>query len=73
MPRSRFTGITLAHNVRERDQVEEVLNLAAAAGGQVVKAAGEAEWGGYAFGAAAEIPFEWTPGLGSPGAAPGGG
>jgi uncharacterized protein len=47
VPRSRFTGITLAHNVRERHQVEEVLNLAAAAGGQIVKEAGEAEWGGY--------------------------
>jgi uncharacterized protein len=45
--RSKFPGITLAHNVRERHQVEEVLNQAAAAGGQIVKQAGEAEWGGY--------------------------
>jgi uncharacterized protein len=28
VPRSKFTGITLAHNVRERHQVEDVLNLA---------------------------------------------
>ena len=47
MPRSRFTGITLAHNVRERHQVDQVLSLAAAAGGEVVKPAGTAEWGGY--------------------------
>jgi uncharacterized protein len=42
LPRSKFTGITLAHSVRERHEVEEVLALAAAAGGQVVKAADEA-------------------------------
>lgn len=48
MPRSKFTGFTLAHNVRDRHEVEEVLNLAAAAGAQIVKPAGEAEWGGYA-------------------------
>lgn len=48
MPRSKFTGITLAHNVRDRHQVDEVLNLAAAAGATIVKPASEAEWGGYA-------------------------
>lgn len=47
VPRSKFTGITLAHNVRERHEVDEVLALAAAAGGEVVKPAGEASWGGY--------------------------
>jgi catechol 2,3-dioxygenase-like lactoylglutathione lyase family enzyme len=46
-PRSKFTGITLAHNVRERHQVDELLAQAAAAGAEVVKPAGEAEWGGY--------------------------
>jgi catechol 2,3-dioxygenase-like lactoylglutathione lyase family enzyme len=46
-PRSAFTGITIAHNVRERDQVDEVLSLAAAAGGQIVKPGAQAEWGGY--------------------------
>jgi uncharacterized protein len=47
VPRSKFTGITLAHNVRERHQVDDLLAAAAAAGGEVVKPAGEAEWGGY--------------------------
>lgn len=47
VPRSKFTGITLAHNVRERDEVEELLAQAQAAGAQVVKPAGDAEWGGY--------------------------
>jgi len=46
-PRSRFTGITLAHNVRERHQVDEVLALAAAAGAQIVKPAADTFWGGY--------------------------
>jgi catechol 2,3-dioxygenase-like lactoylglutathione lyase family enzyme len=47
VPRSKFTGITLAHNVRERHQVDEVLALAAAAGARVVKPAAEVFWGGY--------------------------
>lgn len=46
-PRSRFTGITLAHNVREREQVDELLAQAAAAGGGIVKPGGETHWGGY--------------------------
>ncbi len=47
VPRSKFTGITLAHNVRERSEVDEVLALAAAAGAQIVKPACETSWGGY--------------------------
>lgn len=44
--RSRFTGITLAHNVRQRDDVASLLSEAAAAGGRVVKEAAETDWGG---------------------------
>jgi uncharacterized protein len=47
VPRSKFTGTTLAHNVRERHEVDDLLAQAAAAGAEVVKPAGEAEWGGY--------------------------
>lgn len=47
VPRSKFPGITIAHNVRERHEVDEVLARAAAAGAQIVKPAGKAEWGGY--------------------------
>jgi uncharacterized protein len=47
VPRSKFSGITLAHNVRERRQVDELLELARAAGAVLVKPAAEAEWGGY--------------------------
>lgn len=46
-PRSKFTGITLAHNVRERDEVDEVLALAEEAGAEIVKPAAETSWGGY--------------------------
>lgn len=47
VPRSRFPGITLAHNVREREEVDELLAQAAAAGAEIVKVASEAPWGGY--------------------------
>jgi catechol 2,3-dioxygenase-like lactoylglutathione lyase family enzyme len=40
-PRSKFPGITLAHNVRERHEVDEVLAVAAAAGAEVVKPAAD--------------------------------
>jgi len=45
--REGFGGITLAHNVRARDEVAEVLALAAASGGKVVKPAQDAFWGGH--------------------------
>lgn len=46
-PRSKFSGITLAHNVRERSEVDEVLATAVAAGAQIVKPAADTFWGGY--------------------------
>lgn len=45
--RPAFAGITLAHNVRTREEVDEVLREAVAAGGTLVKEAQEADWGGY--------------------------
>lgn len=47
VPRSKFPGVTLAHNVRERHQVDDLLAQAAAAGAEVVKPPSEADWGGY--------------------------
>jgi hypothetical protein len=47
VPRSRFSGITLAHNVRERGEVDQVLALAEAAGAAIVKPAAATSWGGY--------------------------
>ena len=40
-------GITLAHNVRSKAEVEAALQLAEAAGGQILKPAQNADWGGY--------------------------
>lgn len=45
---SGFAGMTLAHNVRRRDEVEPLLETAAAAGGRIVRPAEEPSWGGYA-------------------------
>ncbi len=42
-----FGGITLAHNVRQRADVDRVLNDAVTAGGHLLKPAEEADWGGY--------------------------
>ena len=47
VPRPKFPGITLAHNVRERHQVDDLLAAAAAAGAEVVTPARETAWGGY--------------------------
>jgi uncharacterized protein len=44
--RSGFGGITLAHNVRAREEVAPVLAQAEAAGATIVKPAQDAFWGG---------------------------
>lgn len=43
---SGFRGITLAHNVRTREEVAEVIAEAVSAGATLVKASEEAFWGG---------------------------
>src|SRR5688500_9351318 len=45
--RSKFPGITLAHNVRTREEVDQLLAEAAAAGARIEKPAQNTEWGGY--------------------------
>jgi catechol 2,3-dioxygenase-like lactoylglutathione lyase family enzyme len=42
-----FGGITLAHNVRERGEVDAVLAQAARAGAAILKPGHDAVWGGY--------------------------
>ena len=42
-----FSGIAVAHNVRRREEVDEILDEAVAAGGTLVKAAEDVFWGGY--------------------------
>ena len=43
-----FGGMTLAHNVRSRVEVDEVLGEAASAGAEITQAARETFYGGYA-------------------------
>ncbi len=40
-------GVTLAHNVRSRDEVDAILAAAADAGARVARAGAPTEWGGY--------------------------
>ena len=44
---SGFKGITLAQNVHEKEEVSEVLKIAEAAGGKIVKPAQDVFWGGH--------------------------
>jgi len=44
---SGFTGITLAHNVRSKEEVDQVYELALSAGATAVKKPQEVFWGGY--------------------------
>lgn len=42
-----FGGITLAYNVENREDVDQVLELVRKAGGTIIKEAQEVFWGGY--------------------------
>ena len=42
-----FSGVSLAHNVRSREEVNVVLAEAEAAGARILKPAEDAPWGGY--------------------------
>jgi predicted lactoylglutathione lyase len=42
-----FRGVTLAHNVRAREEVAPILAEAARAGGRIVKPAQDVFWGGH--------------------------
>jgi catechol 2,3-dioxygenase-like lactoylglutathione lyase family enzyme len=44
---SGFSGVTIAHNVDEEEAVDDVLEEAVEAGGELVKPAQETFWGGY--------------------------
>jgi uncharacterized protein len=43
----KFGGIALAHNVRDKGEVDAVLDAAQRAGGRIVKPGQDAFWGGY--------------------------
>lgn len=44
---SEFSGITLAYNVREKEEVSKILELARKSGAVVVKEPQDVFWGGY--------------------------
>ncbi|GGC05034.1 glyoxalase [Marinobacterium zhoushanense] len=44
---SGFSGITLAHNLASKAEVDALLDQAVAAGGRLIKPAQEVFWGGY--------------------------
>ncbi len=64
---SGFPGIALAHNVKTRDAVDELLAHAAAGGGTLLRAGHVTFWGGYAgyFADPDGFPWEvaWNPAL----------
>lgn len=45
---SGFGGITLAHNVRSRDEVDRIVDAAADAGAEIVTSPRDTSYGGYA-------------------------
>jgi len=45
--KGRFPGITLAHNTRTKEEVDQVLALAEQSGGKIEKPAQLVFWGGY--------------------------
>lgn len=45
--RPKFQGITIAHNTRKKEEVDEVLALAKKAGAKIEKPAQKVFWGGY--------------------------
>ena len=47
VPRSKFSGITLAHNVRTKEEVAQILQMAESAGGKIEKEAQDVFWGGH--------------------------
>ena len=44
---SGFSGVTLAHNLRSKAEVDELLAVAVSAGATLVKPAQDTFWGGY--------------------------
>ncbi len=56
---SGFSGMTLAYNARNREEVDAVLAEASTAGAKILKPAEEAFWGGYSGYFADPDGFAW--------------
>lgn len=65
--RPGFGGITLAHNVETRGEVDELIGQAARCGGSILKRPSAKDWGGYSgyFADPDGHPWEvaWNPGF----------
>ena len=65
--RQRFGGITLAHNVGSKEEVDRIIAQAIAAGASPLRPAGDMFWGGYSgyFADPDGHPWEvaWNPSL----------
>ena len=63
--RTRFGGITLAHNVDSKEEADKVISQALAAGAGMLKPAADTFWGGYSgyFSDPDGYPWEvaWNP------------
>ncbi|MGB6553426.1 MAG: VOC family protein, partial [Candidatus Binataceae bacterium] len=44
---SGFSGVTMAHNVKSKAEVNQVVNLAVSVGAKLVKPPRDTAWGGY--------------------------
>ena len=42
-----FSGVTLGHNVRDKGEVDALMDRAKAAGAKILRASGDVFWGGY--------------------------
>ncbi len=64
---SGFGGFALAHNVREKHEVDAILEAVQARGGTLLKPAHDTFWGGYSgyFADPDGVPWEvcWNPGM----------
>ncbi|MBL9035228.1 MAG: VOC family protein [Rhodospirillaceae bacterium] len=58
-PGSGFANVSLAQNVRSKDEVDRLLKEAEAAGAKILKPAGDVFWGGYTGYFADPDGFAW--------------
>lgn len=43
----KFGGITIAHNTRDKEEVDKIMSAVTSSGGRVIKKPQDAFWGGY--------------------------
>lgn len=43
----KFGGITIAHNTKTKEEVDQIMNVVTESGGRIIKKPQDAFWGGY--------------------------